>query len=96
MESKNYRIKIYRHYENEVIQVSECSLKLTIPPRIDKCTGENFPNDIREIIEARLEKEMKLPHPNGGVEAILRHYKPLTPQRPVVSPIADHYSWTIE
>jgi hypothetical protein len=96
MEIKNYQIKIYRHYDNEVRQVADCSVKLTIPPKIEKCTGENLPNNVREAIEATLETELKLPPPNGGAEAILNHYKPLTPQHPVGGPIVDDYSWTIE
>jgi len=90
------QIKIYRYYGNEVTKVADCSLKLTIPPKIDECTGENFPHDVREKIEARLEDEMKLPPPNGGVEAILKRYKPITPQRPVGGRMVDDYSWTIE
>ncbi len=96
MEIKNYKIKIYRHYDDEVRKVADCSIKLTIPPKIEKCTGENFPDNVREHIEATLESELKLPPPSGGVDAVLKHYKPLTPQRPVVSPIVDDYSWTIE
>lgn len=100
MEIKNYQIKIYRHHDNEVRKVAGCSVKLTIPPKIDKCTGESFPNDVREVIEATLESELKLPPPNGGVEAILKHYKPLTPQHPVGGRIVQingvDYSWTVE
>jgi hypothetical protein len=38
MENKNYQIKI-NHYDNEVRKVADCSIKLTIPPKIDKYTG---------------------------------------------------------
>jgi hypothetical protein len=96
MEIKNCQIRIYRHYDNEARKVADCSVRLTVPPKIDKCTGENFPDDIREIIEATLESELKLSPLNEGVEAILKHYKPLTPQHPVGGPIVDDYSWTIE
>jgi len=96
IEIKNYQIKIYRHCGNEVRKVADCSVRLTIPPKIDKCTGENFPNNVKEIIEATLESELKVPPPNGGVEAVLKHYKPLTLQHPVGRPIVDDYSWTIE
>jgi hypothetical protein len=96
MKTKNYQIKIYLHYDNEVRKVADCSIKLTIPPKIEKCTGENFPDNVREAIEATLESELKHSPPNGGVEAVVKHYKPLTPQHPVGGRIVDDYSWTIE
>lgn len=93
MQIKKYRIKIYRHRDNEESLIVNCSVSLNDPPKIDKCAGEDaWFDEVRERIEKQLENDLK----HGGVEAILKHYKPRTPQRPVVKPIFDDCSWTIE
>lgn len=92
MQVKHYRIKIYHHHHNEESPVVNCLVSLNDPPKIDKSPGEDdWFDNVREKIEKQLETDLK-----QGVEAILEHYKPLTPQRPVVKPIFDDCSWTIE
>jgi hypothetical protein len=93
MQTKHYRIKIYRHRDNAESLVVDCPVSLSDLPKIDKFAGEDaWFDNVRERIEKQLENDLKL----GGAEAILKYYKPRTPQRPVVNPIFDDCSWTIE
>lgn len=93
MKSKHYRIKIYRHRDNEWEQIMECSVSLTDSPKINKPAGEDrWFDERRDTIEKQLESDMKA----GGVDTLLRRYKPRTPQRPVGPEIFDDFSWTIE
>jgi len=93
MKSKHYKIKIYRHHNNEWQQVVECPVSLIDPPKIEKSAGEDaWFDERRDMIEKTLEADLR----TGGVEAVLKRYKPLNPQRPVVKAIFDDFSWTVE